>query len=104
MPNGNVEIVGGSIGVNTDEFRPQNMENWHKKIRFQARYGGIHYCCGEAIGQSIVESGAYTPQLTQFIKDIKKTVDPNFLLSPGKFHMYSYEDETMMNYTKNPIE
>ena len=46
---------------------------------------------GEAISQSIVESDAYTPEFLQFFKDIKRVVDPNFLLSPNKFHMYKYE-------------
>ncbi|MHA1378887.1 MAG: hypothetical protein ACTSRG_10945 [Candidatus Helarchaeota archaeon] len=69
------------------------MNMWHKKVQAQVRYGGAHYWLGEAISQSIVESGAYTPDFLQFFKDIKKTVDPNFLLSPNKFHMYSYEED-----------
>ncbi len=69
------------------------MNMWHKKLRAQARYGGVHYWLGESISQSIVESGAYTPEFAKFFKNMKRTVDPNFLLSPEKFHMHSYEDD-----------
>jgi hypothetical protein len=40
-----------------------------------------------------VESGAYSTEFMKFFKDMKKLVDPNFILSPKKFHMYSYEDD-----------
>ncbi|MHA1254041.1 MAG: hypothetical protein ACTSPS_00430 [Promethearchaeota archaeon] len=43
-----------------------------------------------------MEAGAYTPDFMQFFKDIKRTVDPNFLLSPNKFHLHAYNDD----YTK----
>ncbi|KKL18118.1 hypothetical protein LCGC14_2478710 [marine sediment metagenome] len=29
----------------------------------------------------------------QFFKDMKRTVDPDFLLSPNKFHLHSYDDD-----------
>ncbi|MBA7713350.1 hypothetical protein ES703_122352 [subsurface metagenome] len=69
------------------------MNMWHKKLRHQVKYGGVHYWLGEAISQSIVEAGAYTPEFIQFFKNMKRTVDPNFLLSPEKFHFHSYEDD-----------
>jgi len=93
MPNGNCVIVGGFNADNIDEQRETSMKMWHKKLRLQVRYGGVHYWLGEAISQSIVEADAYTPDFIQFFKNMKKSVDPNFLLSPNKFHMYNYEDE-----------
>ncbi|MFX1328534.1 MAG: FAD-binding oxidoreductase [Promethearchaeota archaeon] len=93
LPNGNCVIVGGFNADNVEEQRDLSMKMWHKKLRHQVRYGGIHYWLGEAISQSIVEANAYTPEFIQFFKDIKKVVDPNFLLSPKKFHMYSYDHD-----------
>ncbi len=93
LPNGNCVVVGGFNADNVDEQREGAMKLWHEKLRHQVKYGGVHYWLGEAISQSIVEADAYTPEFIQFFKDIKKTVDPNFLLSPKKFHMYSYEDD-----------
>jgi len=100
LPNGNCVIVGGLGGDNTDEYREATMNIWHKKIRHQVRYGGAHYWLGESISQSIVEADAFTPEFLQFFRDMKKTVDPNYLLSPNKFHMYSYD----YDYTKHIVK
>ena len=74
-----------------EKERERNMNAWHKKIRNQARYGGAHYWLGESISQSIVESGAFTPEYEKVFRDLKKTVDPNYLLSPNKFHLHTYD-------------
>jgi FAD/FMN-containing dehydrogenase len=93
LPNGNCVFVGGFNAYNRKDQQPIAMKLWHKKLRAQVKYGGAHYWLGESISQSIVEAGAYTPEFAKFFKDMKKTVDPNFLLSPHKFHLYSYEDD-----------
>jgi hypothetical protein len=93
LPNGHCVFAGGFNAENKEDQREASMKLWHKKVRAQVQYGGIHYWLGESISQSIVESGAYTPEFIQFFKDIKKAVDPNFLLSPKKFHMYDYEHD-----------
>ncbi len=100
LPNGNYVVLGGIGGDNVDAQREKNMNIWHKKTRSQVRYGGAHYWLGESISQSIVEADAYTPEFRQFFKDMKHTVDPNFLLSPNKFHMYSYEDDMSSHIVK----
>lgn len=105
IPNGSLIMVGGvaPAGDNSDANRAKSMELWHAKLRLQAKYGGCHYWLGESISQSIVEAGAYTLEFIKFFKNIKKTLDPNYIFSPKKFHLYSYEDETMENYSKNPL-
>jgi hypothetical protein len=100
LSNGHCVFAGGFSVDNREDQRETAMKMWHKKVRAQARYGGVHYWLGEIISQSIAESGAYTPEFIQFFKDMKKTVDPNFLLSPNKFHMYSYEDD----FSKHLVE
>ena len=96
LPNGNCVFVGGFNAKNIDSQREIAMKLWHKRLHHQVKYGGVHYWLGESISQSIVEADAYTPEFMQFFKDIKKTVDPNFLLSPNKFHLHAYDDD----YTK----
>jgi len=93
LSNGHCVFAGGFNCDNDDSQREKAMKMWHKRVRNQARYGGVHYWLGESISQSIVESGAYTPEFMQFFKDMKKVVDPNYILSPKKFHMYEYEDD-----------
>lgn len=101
MPNGNCIFVGGFNADNVEEKRQLSMDLWHKKIRYQVKYGGVHYWLGESISQSIVEAGAFTAEFSQFFKDMKKAVDPNFLLSPNKFHLYSYEDDISQHIVKD---
>ena len=98
MPNGNCIFVGGFNADNVEEKRQLSMDLWHKKIRYQVRYGAAHYWLGESISQSITEAGAFTPDFVKFFKDMKKAVDPNFLLSPNKWHLYSYEDDITQHY------
>ncbi|MHA1147699.1 MAG: FAD-binding oxidoreductase [Promethearchaeota archaeon] len=93
LSNGHCVFAGGFNCDNDDSQREVAMKMWHKRVAHQAQYGGAHYWLGESISQSIVESGAYTPEFVQFFKNIKRTVDPNYILSPKKFHMYSYEDD-----------
>ncbi|MFX1238326.1 MAG: FAD-binding oxidoreductase [Promethearchaeota archaeon] len=100
LPNGNCVLVGGFNADNIDDVRDISMNLWHKKLRSQVRYGGVHYWLGESISQSILEADAYTPEFVQFFRDMKKSVDPNFLLSPNKFHMYSYD----YDYTKHIVK
>jgi len=101
LPNGNCVCAGGFNAENFNDQREIAMNIWHKKLRYQVKYGAVHYWLGESISQSIVEAGAFTPEFLQFFKDIKKTVDPNFLLSPNKFHMYGYEDDIMNHVIQN---
>jgi hypothetical protein len=104
MPNGHCVIVGGFNADNIEEQRQISMKMWHKKLRNQIRYGGVHYWLGESISQSIVEADAYTPEFVQFFKDIKHTVDPNYLLSPNKFHMYNYQHDYTQHIVKEENE
>jgi hypothetical protein len=101
LPNGHCVFAGGFNAENSDDQRELVMDIWHKKVRSQVRYGGIHYWLGESISQSIVEADAYTPEFLQFFKDIKRVVDPNYLLSPKKFHMYSYDNDIRQNIIKS---
>jgi len=101
LPNGNCVAAGGFNAENVEDQRQIAMDIWHKKLRYQVKYGAVHYWLGESISQSIVEADAYTPEFRQFFKDMKKTVDPNFLLSPNKFHMYNYDDDMTKHIVKD---
>ncbi|MBA7669338.1 hypothetical protein ES703_77468 [subsurface metagenome] len=101
LPNGHCIFAGGFNAENVDDQRQVAMDIWHKKLRYQVQYRGVHYWLGESISQSIVEANAYTPEFIQFFKDIKRVVDPDFLLSPNKFHMYSYNNDITQNIIKN---
>jgi hypothetical protein len=103
LPNGHCVFAGGFNAENNDKHRDSAMKIWHKKVRSQVRYGGVHYWLGESISQSIVEADAFTSDFISFFKNIKKTLDPNFILSPNKFHLHNFEDD-IANYIVKEME
>nr|MDO8112226.1 FAD-binding oxidoreductase [Candidatus Sigynarchaeota archaeon] len=83
-----VDVTGG-ISIHAEKkHRKLQRELWEDLIVSQIKeLGGIHYWMGEIIGQSLVDSGALTPEYYNFMISIKKALDPNKVLSPGKFYL-----------------
>ncbi|MHA1273359.1 MAG: FAD-binding oxidoreductase [Promethearchaeota archaeon] len=82
-----IDITGG-ITLSVDKrFREKQYELWKELIIDQIKIGGIHYWMGEIIGRCLVDSGALTPEYYNFMISIKKALDPNKILSPGKFYL-----------------
>ena len=42
---------------------------------------------GEIIGRALIDSGALTEEYYNFMISIKRALDPNKILSPGKFYI-----------------
>lgn len=66
-----------------------------EKVRYQLRMedakcvldaGGMPIWTGPLYSQFMVEKGYYDANYLKFLKSIKDTLDPNGILSPGKFH------------------
>ncbi|MHA1491662.1 MAG: FAD-binding oxidoreductase [Promethearchaeota archaeon] len=83
-----IDITGG-VAIHTNrEHRKIQHELWKDIILSQIKeLGGIHYWMGEIIGRSLVDSGALTNEYYNFMVSIKKALDPNKILSPGKFYL-----------------
>ncbi len=86
-PN-HIDIAGGIGLVAKRENREILHELWKDFLTTQIKtIGGIHYWMGEIIGRALIDAGAITEEYYNFMISIKKALDPNKILSPGKFYL-----------------
>ena len=83
-----IDVAGGGGVISTIEHRETQEELWKDLIITQIKnLGAVHYWMGEIIGRALVDSGALTEEYYNFMITIKKALDPNRILSPGKFYL-----------------
>ncbi|MHA2269403.1 MAG: FAD-binding oxidoreductase [Promethearchaeota archaeon] len=83
-----IDVAGGAAVLSSIENREIQKELWKDFLITQIKtLGGIHYWMGEIIGRALVDSGALTEEYYNFMITIKKALDPNRILSPGKYYL-----------------
>ncbi len=83
-----VDVTGGFMTHTNKERRPLQYELWKDLLMTQMKeLGAVHYWMGDIIGRALVDAGALTPEYYNFMVTIKKALDPNKIMSPGKFYL-----------------
>ncbi|MBD3196246.1 MAG: FAD-binding protein [Candidatus Lokiarchaeota archaeon] len=63
-----------------------NLKLWKSVLERVTKHGVQWYMMGDMMSRMMVEIGAYPENFYEFMKSIKKTLDPNSILGRGKFH------------------
>lgn len=63
-----------------------NEKLWKSLLERVTKHGVQWYMMGEMVSRLMVEIDAYPEEFYNFMKSIKKIIDPNLILSRGKFH------------------
>lgn len=82
-----VEMDNGVIVHNRPEYRELNRKLWDSYLKFNIRIGSMPYMTGYEYSQALIEEGAFTSEFYGFMKTIKSALDPNGILSRGKYHL-----------------
>lgn len=80
----------GLIVWNKPEFRKLNEELWDSYLEALIKAGAMPYMTGMRFSRALIRAGAFSNQYYNFMRDIKKTLDPRGILSPGKYYLGIY--------------
>ncbi len=82
-----VEVDSGLLAWDKPGYREKNMELWKSQIEMVIREGGMPYMLGEIFSKGLIDTEAFEGTYYQFLKNVKQILDPNRVLSPGKFYL-----------------
>jgi len=78
-------IGSGLIATSNEELKEDVIALWKDQFEYLLKEGGILYMCGQIGSNTLVDSRVYDERFYAFFKRVKDLVDPNHILSPGKF-------------------
>jgi FAD/FMN-containing dehydrogenase len=82
-----VEVDAGLLAWDKPEYREKNFELWKSQLDMLIREGGMPYMLGEIYSKALVDTEAYDGTYYAFLKSVKQALDPNRVISPGKFYL-----------------
>ncbi|MCJ7650071.1 MAG: FAD-binding oxidoreductase [Candidatus Lokiarchaeota archaeon] len=91
----NVEITCGFTsfgsyfdGETHDIIEEINLKLWRSFLERVTRHGVQWYMMGDFMSRLMVDVGAYTEEYYNMMRSIKKQLDPNMIISRGKFNFW----------------
>jgi FAD/FMN-containing dehydrogenase len=70
------------------ELERLNLKLWKSILERVTKHGAMWYMMGDIMSRLMVEIGAYSENYYEFMKSIKQVLDPNMILSTGKFNFW----------------
>ena len=84
----NIGFSSGFLTVNVPEAYDLTIELWKDMFRLIIQEGCLLYMTGDIGSRSLIEYSAFKPEFYNFFKTIKKALDPNMILSRGKYNFF----------------
>jgi len=81
-------VFDGEVHPEIDEI---NLKLWKSLLELVTKKGVQWYMMGDVVSRLMVDIGAYGEEFYELMKNIKKTIDPNMILSRGKFNFWGNE-------------
>ncbi|MHA1731249.1 MAG: FAD-binding oxidoreductase [Promethearchaeota archaeon] len=83
----NVEITCGFTTYPHPELRDTNVKLWKSMLELVTKLGVQWYMMGDFCSRTFVEVGGYSPEYYSLLTRLKRVIDPNNVLSRGKFKL-----------------
>ncbi|MEM3564919.1 MAG: hypothetical protein QXR19_16950 [Candidatus Jordarchaeaceae archaeon] len=82
-----VIVDAGLLVWDRPELRELNRRLWESQVQFILKEGVMPINPGEIMSRALIDTRTLTEPYFEFIKLVKNALDPNRILSPGKFHL-----------------
>jgi len=96
----NVELTCGFTSFGSyvdgkvyDEIEEINLKLWKSILERVTKWGAEWYMMGDITSRLMVDIGAYSESFYNLMKSIKQTLDPNMILSRGKFNFWNKKNK-----------
>jgi len=82
-----VEMDSGLVVWNKPEYREVNEKLWKSNLEMVIKSGGMPYMAGMRFSRALIDVDAFSDPFYNLLKSVKHTLDPNRIISPGKFYL-----------------